>query len=54
MLEKYQSEARELLKYLRDIRLAASRSIAWHKYDEQFRFRKAFTLTTIAIAVKDT
>ena len=38
-LEKYRTRAQELLKYMRDIRLAASRSNGWFKYDEQFRLR---------------
>ena len=41
MIEKYPGKAQELLKYARDIRLAASRSNTWFKYDEQFRIRKA-------------
>ena len=41
MLEKYRSRAQEFLKYMRDIRLAASRSQGWFKYDEQYRLRKA-------------
>lgn len=41
MLEKYRTRAQELLKYMRDIRIAASKSSGWFKYDEQFRLRKA-------------
>lgn len=40
MLEKYRTRAQELLKYMRDIRLAASRSSGWFRYEEQFRLRK--------------
>lgn len=41
MLEKHVHKAHQLLKYIRDIRLAASRSATWYKYDEQYRLRKA-------------
>ena len=46
MLEKgehnrHVSLAQELLKYMRDIRFAASKSLGWVSYDEQFRLRKA-------------
>ncbi|XP_062609590.1 uncharacterized protein LOC134271400, partial [Saccostrea cucullata] len=41
MLKKYRTRAQEFLKYMRDIRLAASRSQGWFKYDEQYRLRKA-------------
>lgn len=42
MLEKYQTRAQELLKYMRDIRMVAARSgNGWFSYDEQFRLRKA-------------
>ncbi|XP_056020808.1 uncharacterized protein LOC130054574 [Ostrea edulis] len=41
MLEKYRARAQEFLKYMRDIRLAATRSQGWYKYDEQYRLRKA-------------
>ena len=41
MLEKYRSRAQEFLKYMRDIRLAASRSQGWFRYDEQYRLRQA-------------
>lgn len=41
MLERFPARAQELLKYFRDIRLAASRSPNWWKYDEQFRQLKA-------------
>jgi hypothetical protein len=38
MLEKYRTRYQELLKYFKDIRLAAARSPSgWHQYDEQFR-----------------
>ena len=40
VLEKYRTRGLELLKYLRDIRMAASRSQGWVRYDEQFRLRK--------------
>lgn len=39
MLEKSPTRAEELLKYLRDIGIAATRSNNWSKYDEQFRLR---------------
>ena len=39
MIEKFPAKAQELLKYLRDIRIAATRSNLWPKYDEQFRLR---------------
>lgn len=38
-LEKHIHKAQELLKYVRDVRMAASRSSNWYKYDEQFRAR---------------
>ena len=41
MLEKFPTRAQELLKYMRDIRLAATRSNYWFSYDEQFRLRIA-------------
>jgi hypothetical protein len=42
MLEKYRTHSQELLKYLKDIRLAAARSpTCWYRYDEQFRLRMA-------------
>ena len=41
MLEKYRSRAQEFLKYMRNIRLAASRSQGWFRYDEQYRLRNA-------------
>ena len=41
VLEKSPARAQELIKYMRDIRLAASRSPGWWKYDEQFRLQKA-------------
>ena len=41
MLEKHVHKAHQLLKYIRDIRLAACRSTTWYKYDEQYRLRKA-------------
>lgn len=41
MLEKFRTRAQEMLKYMRDIRLAAARSQGWFKYDEQYRLRKA-------------
>lgn len=42
MLEKYRTRSQELLKYMRDIRLASKRSDrhGWGTYDEQFRLRK--------------
>jgi hypothetical protein len=40
VLEKYRTRGIELLKYMRDIRMAASRSQGWFRYDEQFRLRK--------------
>ena len=40
ILEKYRTRSQELLKYMRDIRIAASRSSGWFKYDEQFRLQK--------------
>jgi hypothetical protein len=36
-LERFPNRSQELLKYLRDVRLAATRSDSWWKYDEQFR-----------------
>ena len=44
MIEKHPGKAQELLKYLRDIRLAAYRApsaLAWVQYDEQFRLKKS-------------
>lgn len=41
LLEKNVQLAQELLKYMRDIRFAASKSHGWVTYDEQFRLRKA-------------
>ncbi|XP_056016766.1 uncharacterized protein LOC130053477 [Ostrea edulis] len=38
---QHSQTAQEMLKYMRNIRLAANRSPNWHKYDEQFRLRKA-------------
>ncbi|XP_071140510.1 uncharacterized protein [Mytilus edulis] len=38
-IEKYNTRAQELLKYMRDIRLAATRSENWATYDEQFRLK---------------
>ncbi|CAG2219169.1 unnamed protein product [Mytilus edulis] len=38
-IEKYCTRAQELLKYMRDIRLAATRSENWATYDEQFRLK---------------
>ncbi|XP_052103110.1 uncharacterized protein LOC127736584 [Mytilus californianus] len=38
-IEKYRTRAQELLKYMRDIRLAATRSENWATYDEQFRLK---------------
>ncbi|CAG2241562.1 unnamed protein product [Mytilus edulis] len=38
-IEKYSTRAQELLKYMRDIRLAATRSENWATYDEQFRLK---------------
>jgi len=32
-IDKYRTRAQELLKYMRDIRLAASRSEKWAVYD---------------------
>lgn len=40
MLEKYRVRAQEFLKYMRDVRMAASRSPGWFRYDEQYRLRK--------------
>lgn len=42
MLEKFRTRAQELLKYMRDIRLASKRSnrFGWGAYDEQYRLRK--------------
>ena len=43
MIERHPGKAQELVKYLRDIRLLASRApstSAWVKYDEQFRLKK--------------
>lgn len=41
VLEKHPAKAQELLKYMRDIRLAANRSgSSWFKYDEQYRLKK--------------
>jgi len=44
MIEKHPGKAQELLKYPRDIRLAAYRApsaLAWVQYDEQFRLKKS-------------
>ena len=44
MLERHPAKAQELLKYMRDIRLAATaaqNTSAWVTYDEQFRLKKA-------------
>ncbi|CAG2208982.1 unnamed protein product [Mytilus edulis] len=38
-IEKYSTRAQELLKYMRDIRLAATRSENWATNDEQFRLK---------------
>ena len=38
-IDKYRTRAQKLLKYMRDIRLAASRSENWAVYDEQFRLK---------------
>ncbi|XP_033762663.1 uncharacterized protein LOC117344125 [Pecten maximus] len=41
LLEKQPGKAQELLKYMRDIRLAANRSgSSWVRYDEQYRIKK--------------
>lgn len=40
MFEHNLALAQQMLKYMRDIRLAASRSHHWYKYDEQFRLRR--------------
>ncbi|KAK3101442.1 hypothetical protein FSP39_003631 [Pinctada imbricata] len=43
-LEKHPSRVQEMLKYMRDVRLAASRApnqTAWVRYDEQFRLKRA-------------
>lgn len=42
MLEKFQTRTQEMLKYMRDIRLASRRStrFGWGTYDEQYRLRK--------------
>ena len=40
-LERFPHRAQELLKYLRDIRLASSRSHTWWQYDEQYRHLQA-------------
>lgn len=41
MLEKYRSGAQEFFKYMRDVRMAADRSLnGWFTYDEQFRLCK--------------
>ncbi|XP_062605043.1 uncharacterized protein LOC134266847 [Saccostrea cucullata] len=40
IFEHSEAKAQEMLKYMRDIRLAASRSYNWYKYDEQFRLRR--------------
>lgn len=39
MLEIFPTRARESLKYLRDVRIAATRSNNWSKYDEQCSLR---------------
>ena len=44
VLEKQPNKSQELLKYMRDIRLASNRSqfpSCWVKYDEQYRLKKA-------------
>lgn len=41
LLEKFPDKAQDLLKYMRDVRLAANRSPGWFRYDEQFRLRMA-------------
>ena len=44
MLEKHPQKAQELLKYMRDIRLAAgsaNNATAWVRYDEQFRLKNS-------------
>ena len=33
-------QAQEMLKYMRDIRLAVIRSFTWYKYGEQFRISR--------------
>ncbi|CAG2196050.1 unnamed protein product [Mytilus edulis] len=38
-IEKYRTRTQELLKYMRDIRLAATRSENWATYYEQFRLK---------------
>ncbi|CAG2205846.1 unnamed protein product [Mytilus edulis] len=38
-IENYCTRQQELLKYMRDIRLAATRSENWATYDEQFRLK---------------
>jgi hypothetical protein len=40
MLEKYHTPTQELIKYMRDIRIAADKSPGWQKYDEQYRLKK--------------
>lgn len=40
-LESHPNEIQQLLKYMRDIRLLASRCAAWPWYEEQFRLKKA-------------
>lgn len=40
-LERFPMRAQELLKYLRDIRLASTRSPTWWQYDDQFRHLQA-------------
>ena len=41
MLEKFPHKAQEMLKYMRDIRLAAKISTGWVQYDELFRLKMA-------------
>ena len=44
MIEKHPGKSQELLKYLRDVRLAALRApsaSAWVHYDEQYRLKKS-------------
>lgn len=44
-LEKFPGKGQELLKYIHNNRLAASRMghAGWSKYDEQYRFKKIGT-----------
>jgi hypothetical protein len=41
LLERFPSKLQEMFEYLRDIRLAANRSLCWYKYEEQFRLKVA-------------